>query len=80
MRNMLDCLLTRADRKDRPVFYRIEIAMTLFSDICVLREWGVAGGRPRSTMTHFGNLREASLAADDARRAALSRGYNRSAH
>ena len=74
---MLDCLLYHTDQTDRPVFYRIEIAMTLFDDICVLREWGLAGGRPHCRMTHYGNLRDASLAADAARQRALRRGYHR---
>lgn len=74
---MLDCLLYRADRNDRPVFYRIEIAMTLFADVSVLCEWGLAGGRPRGVLNHYGNLREASLAADTARTKALGRGYER---
>ena len=74
---MLDCLLYHTDRNDRPVFYRIEIAMTLFADVSVRCEWGVAGGKPCSRISHYGNLREASLAADAARFGALDRGYER---
>ncbi len=76
-RTMLDCLLYRKSLDNRALFYRVEIAMTLFSDISVLREWGVPGGRPRSVMQHFGNWRDASVAADKARDNAQKRGYVR---
>ena len=74
---MLDCLLYRNSPDKRALFYRVEIAMTLFSDISVRREWGVPGGRPRIVMQHFGNWRDASVAADKARIGAQKRGYVR---
>lgn len=61
---MLDVVLYRPSRKARPRFYRVEIAMDLFSEVSVLREWGVKGGAPCETITSFGNLRDASHAAD----------------
>ena len=74
---MLNCLLYRNSPTRHALFYRVEIAMTLFSDISVRREWGVAGGRPRYIMQHFGNWRDASVAADKARIGAQKRGYVR---
>ena len=75
---MLDVVLYRLGRATRPHFYRVEIAMNLFCEVSVLREWGVQGGAPREVITCFGNLREASLAADTFRKRALRRGYQRS--
>ncbi|MFC3119189.1 WGR domain-containing protein [Jhaorihella thermophila] len=73
------CLLYR-DTTDKPRrFYRVEIAMTLFAEVSVLREWGVAGRRGQSVIRLYGNLREASVAADRARATALRRGYVRAA-
>ena len=60
---MLDVVLYRPSHKARPRFYRVEIAMDLFSEVSVLREWGVKGGAPCETITSFGNLRDASHAA-----------------
>ena len=56
----------------------VEIAMNLFSEVSVLREWGTAGGRPKAVVQCFGNLREASRAADIHRSRAERRGYLRS--
>jgi hypothetical protein len=75
---MLDVVLYRLGRAARPHFYRVEIAMNLFCEVSVLREWGVQGGAPREVITCFGNLREASHAADTYRKRALRRGYHRS--
>lgn len=75
---MLDCLLYRLGRARAPHFYRVEIAMNFFSEVSVLREWGVQGGKPHMNVRCFGNLREASLAADKYRQGALRRGYFRS--
>lgn len=51
--------------------------MTLFSEVSVLREWGVAGRKGQSVINNFTNLREASEAADRFRKRALKRGYAR---
>lgn len=51
--------------------------MNLFSEVSVLREWGVAGGNGQSVINLYGNLREASLAADKHRNRMLKRGYGR---
>ena len=75
---MLDVVLYRLGRAARPHFYRVEIAMNLFSEVSVLREWGVKDGTPREVITCYGNLREASRAADTYRKQALKRGYTRS--
>lgn len=74
---MATCLLYNNRPARRPRFYRIEIAMNLFSEVSVLREWGIAGGQGRSVINLYGNLREASEAADGHRFRALKRGYDR---
>lgn len=74
---MLEVVLYRLGRAARPHFYRVEIAMNLFSEVSVLREWGMQGGAPREVITCYSNLREASLAADRFRTRALKRGYSR---
>ncbi|KPA20039.1 MULTISPECIES: WGR domain-containing protein [unclassified Shimia] len=74
---MAICILYKPSRKTRPRFYRVEIAMNLFEEVSVMREWGVAGGQGRSMVSVFGNLREASNAADSYRRRAQRRGYQR---
>lgn len=74
---MAICLLYRREALRRARFYRVEIAMNLFSEVSVLREWGEAGCPGRSVVNIFGNLRDASLAADRHRERALRRGYAR---
>ncbi|MBY6066538.1 WGR domain-containing protein [Leisingera aquaemixtae] len=74
---MATCLLYRQAPSRQPRFYRIELAMNLFSEVSVLREWGVAGGNGQSVINIYGNLREASLAADKHRNRMLKRGYGR---
>ena len=74
---MAICILYRQSDKHRPRYYRVEIAMNLFEEISVLREWGVSGGKGRTRIDMFGNLREASTAADRYRRRAQRRGYAR---
>jgi len=74
---MIECLLYRTNRTKRRIFDRVEIAMNLFSEVSVLREWGVAGGRPNAVVQIFGNLREASKVADHHRVRAERRGYLR---
>lgn len=71
------CLMYRDLPAKHRRFYRVEIAVNLFSEISVLREWGVAGRQGRSVIRLFDNLRDASLAADRARQDALRRGYVR---
>ncbi len=75
---MAQCILYKPSAKSGPRYYRVEIAMNLFEEVSVLREWGIAGGQGRSMINLFGNLREASTAADDFRNRALTRGYHRS--
>jgi predicted DNA-binding WGR domain protein len=72
-----ECLLYRVAANRRPRFYRVEIAMNLFSEVSVLREWGEAGRPGQLAVAIFTNLRDASLAADRARLAAQRRGYVR---
>ena len=72
-----ECLLYRIAADRRPRFYRVEIAMNLFSEVSVLRQWGEAGRPGQLAIAIFANLREASLAADRARLAARRRGYVR---
>ncbi|HDY95882.1 MAG: WGR domain-containing protein [Sulfitobacter litoralis] len=74
---MIECLLYRTNAAQRRLFYRVEIAMNLFSEVSVLREWGVAGGQPKAVIQCFGNLREASKMADRYRNRAERRGYLR---
>ncbi|MEC7962915.1 MAG: WGR domain-containing protein [Pseudomonadota bacterium] len=75
---MTCCLLYRSSEQNfRPRFYRVEIAMNLFEEVSVLREWGISGGKGTSKIDIFGNLRHASEAADKARRSAMRRGYRR---
>ncbi|WP_323784124.1 WGR domain-containing protein [Leisingera sp.] len=75
---MATCLLYRQAPSRPPRFYRIELAMNLFSEVSVLREWGIAGGNGHSVINLYANLREASLAADKHRNRMLKRGYGRS--
>ncbi|SFT54773.1 WGR domain-containing protein [Sedimentitalea nanhaiensis] len=75
---MAICLLYRHNSRRAKWYYRVEIAMNLFSEVSVLREWGMAGGRGQTVINIYGNLREASTAADRHRNRALSRGYARS--
>ncbi|MEX0305445.1 MAG: WGR domain-containing protein [Leisingera sp.] len=74
---MATCLLYRQTPSRPSRFYRIELAMNLFSEVSVLREWGIAGGNGQSAISIYGNLREASLAADKHRNRMLKRGYGR---
>lgn len=74
---MTVCLLYREGRGQGPAFYRVEIAMNLFQQVSVLRNWGVAGRRGREKIDLFDNLRDASVAADRLRLKALRRGYCR---
>ncbi|MGR3622532.1 WGR domain-containing protein [Pseudophaeobacter sp.] len=74
---MATCLLYRQAQSRRSRFYRIELALNLFSEISVLREWGVAGSNGQSAISIYDNLRDASLAADKHRNRMLKRGYAR---
>ncbi|MBK0325800.1 WGR domain-containing protein [Rhodobacteraceae bacterium F11138] len=74
---MAICLLYRQNTRRAKRYYRVEIAMNLFSEVSVLREWGVAGKHGKTVIDIYGNLREASTAADLHRNRALSRGYAR---
>ena len=74
---MATCLLYRQIPARIPRFYRVELAMTLFSEVSALREWGVSGRNGQSIVNIYGNLRDASAAADKHRNRALKRGYAR---
>ncbi len=74
---MAICILYKPAKRTRPRYYRVEIAMNLFEEVSVLREWGVSGGKGRSMVRIFSNLRDASLAADKYRHGAQKRGYAR---
>ncbi|NIZ14194.1 WGR domain-containing protein [Phaeobacter sp. HF9A] len=74
---MATCLLYRLAETNPARFYRIELAMNLFDEVSLLREWGIKGGKGCSTINIFGNLREASVAADRHRNRMLKRGYDR---
>lgn len=74
---MAICLLYR-QAQDRPArFYRIELALNLFDEVSLLREWGIKGSPGQSTISLFPDLRAASLAADQHRNRMLRRGYGR---
>jgi len=75
--SMATCLLYRQTPARIPRYYRVELAMNLFSEVSVLREWGVAGRNGQSAINIFPNLRDASTAADRYRNQALKRGYAR---
>lgn len=51
--------------------------MNLFSEVSVLREWGIAGRGGQCVINIYGNLREASDAADRHRNRMIRRGYDR---
>jgi predicted DNA-binding WGR domain protein len=74
---MATCLLYRHAPARAPRFYRVEIAMNLFSEVSVVREWGEAGRKGHSLIRIYANLREASAEADRHREQALDRGYVR---
>lgn len=74
---MAHCLLYRRSTALPARYYRIELAINLFSEVSVLREWGIAGGKGTSVINIYGNLREASAAADQHRNRMLRRGYGR---
>lgn len=74
---MATCLLYHQAQSRRSRFYRIELALNLFSEVSVLREWGIAGGNGQTAINIYDNLREASLAADRHRNRMIKRGYAR---
>ncbi|NRB20988.1 MAG: WGR domain-containing protein [Rhodobacteraceae bacterium] len=74
---MAICLLYRQIPRRMPRFYRVELAMTLFNEVSVRREWGVSGRNGASVINNYSNLRDASAAADQHRNRALKRGYAR---
>ncbi|CRL16344.1 WGR domain-containing protein [Phaeobacter italicus] len=74
---MATCLLYRQAPARAPRYYRIELAMNLFAEVSVLREWGVAGRNGQSTINIYGNLRDVSVAADKHRNRMIKRGYDR---
>ena len=74
---MTTCLLYSSKPHRPRRFYRIELAMNLFSEVSVLREWGIAGRHGQTLISIYGNLRDASTAADKHRARMLKRGYAR---
>ncbi len=74
---MTTCLLYRQTPRRASRFYRIELAMNLFSEVSVVREWGLAGRNGQCVINIYGNLREASVAADRHRTRMIKRGYGR---
>ncbi len=73
---MLACLMYRTEPATGAArFYRVEVGYTLFGDYSVVREWGTKGRSGQSRIRLFGNLREASMAADVWRETAQKRGY-----
>ncbi|MFZ1469525.1 MAG: WGR domain-containing protein [Paracoccaceae bacterium] len=60
---------------EKPRFYRVEVAETLFGDYAVSRAWGPRGRTGRQRSVWFSNLRDAVVAADTWRRQAMQRGY-----
>lgn len=74
---MAVCVLYRRRAHRRARYYRVEIAMNLFNEVSVLREWGIQGGKGQTRITIYDNLRDASLAADLLRNRAIKRGYAR---
>ncbi len=77
---MTTCLLYNQPDHKPARFYRIELAMNLFAEVSVLREWGVSGSDGHCVINIYGNLREASIAADHHRDRLLKRGYCRDDH
>lgn len=74
---MAICILYKPSRRTCARYYRVELALNLFEEVSVLREWGISGSKGRAMISVFGNLREASNAADGYRNKALRRGYER---
>ncbi|OUS19849.1 hypothetical protein DI396_12700 [Litorivita pollutaquae] len=76
---MTCCLMYQSNACGPARYYRVEIALNLFEEVSVLREWGHKGGKGRMEIAIFANLRHASEAADRWRERALKRGYDRAA-
>lgn len=74
---MATCLLYSQTQNRPSRFYRIELALNLFSEVSVLREWGIAGSNGQCAINIYDNLLEASIAADKHRNRMLKRGYAR---
>lgn len=56
-------------------FYRVDIAPTLFGEVCVLRTWGRIGTHGRTSIETFPTLEDAENAASRALRQKVRRGY-----
>ncbi|SCZ66733.1 WGR domain-containing protein [Epibacterium ulvae] len=74
---MAICLLYAQSETTPARYYRIELAMNLFSEVSLLREWGHPGDDGHQVINLFDNLKEASLAADEHRDRMMERGYQR---
>jgi len=56
-------------------FYRVDIAPTLFGEVCVLRTWGRIGTRGRTCIETWESAAEAEKAAVRTLRQKARRGY-----
>ena len=56
-------------------FYYIDVAATLFGDVCVLRTWGRIGTHGRTRIETCATLGEAERAASQTPRQKMRRGY-----
>lgn len=72
-------ILLHQDATDRPRRYlRVEISENLFGEYSLHREWGAEGGKRHSSITWMSNLRDAVIAAEQERQAALACGFSQS--
>ena len=62
---------------DTPEHDGFQTGNCAYNEISVMREWGISGGKGRALINIYGNLREASSAADMFRNRAMKRGYAR---
>ena len=56
-------------------FYRVDIAPTLFGEVCVLRTWGRIGTRGRTCIETCSTVEDAERAAFLTLRQKMRRGY-----
>jgi predicted DNA-binding WGR domain protein len=56
-------------------FYRLSSALSLFGDICVVREWGRIGGPGRIRIDLYEKVQEAAAARLALERSKRRRGY-----
>ena len=56
-------------------FYRIDVAATLFGEVCVLRTWGRIGTHGRTRIETYASSEEAEKVASGTLRQKIRRGY-----